>query len=1114
MSKKHILLIALLVALMTLVSFTAAYAADPKGLASMPDPVDPQSWEMSRDRTWDDFVPNPVIDWRKEINPAGYYNPRNSGNRVSTVKGALVLFEYLDRPFISSQPVGSDVLGYYMYKEDGTGVDYDGGIKKNPLVSQPRTLAEKDYSNTPGTPNFQKDPVFANWWKDFLIAQHANNHGVSQQEYFMETSYGKWDLEFDAFGPFEVNCFEFEIRDSYQGTTELPPSFRSPSTGAPTAANPGNLRSSGSIDSFAFAIMQEKLDPASGPAQRYFRNNFDFFHILHSGYDESGVWHPFGMGQYAKRSDLPDELTPIGRMHKVEEVFTARPELLAIYADRYRGTSAPGRAFWAAELAKYNALVADGKGDEYVFKLSQDDWDWANNWKNTTTRNTRYVAWTSWESGVGEWSHMNTTTSFGTSMTYSTQGECDAMATFAHEFGHIAGLPDNYGNPYTIRTSPLTEAWEIMSRGSFAGPFGDLARWTVPGVEGGTVPVHAMVRQKVVAGYYDSADLLTFTTAQLAAGTPRVAEIVPRNIPLNNNKTTARPNGLYPWLEDDYGLVSPNYYKGIRLNFASPYADQANSTANRKTTGFTWNWSATAATAMSVEVVQRTGYDSFAPDDGVLLSRILNFTNGTNNGNSFNVVDSHLYDIGMIDYVVKDGINTGTAAAPNYIDDYASYTLGHQAQQYDAAFHAGKSFVDTGYYGAVYEDNKYYQQTANNSGLYNTVTAPSTANYAEYGVRYFNSESSGMTWQKAMSKIGSIQRWEPQDGRPVVSGDTVNEWVDPFNKLHFYILAKNTHDGKYGEFISYQVGVLHENGVAVGGELTMVVDDYEEADPGRVAIYWIAITNTGDATDIIRVGVDCNWEYTLLNDLYAIGAGETIKVPVYVGVPTDNTTLALTVNASSESNSGKKASVFCGPILEIANILVAPGGIANVTYSIKGNVFGFTTFDFDIPYDGSIYKPIALNSITKGALLVSSLDGIFAANPVYGGKDVIKASFASRTKVDGDGVLFTVSYELDAAVKVLDIPLNATVIKASLSLVGDEFYDLNLQVKPGMLVVGIMGDINGDGFVTPEDAIELLQMYVGLIPWTTRALLVGDLNGDGELDPIDAALILRMVVGG
>ena len=73
--------------------------------------------------------------------------------------------------------------------------------------------------------------------------------------------------------------------------------------------------------------------------------------------------------------------------------------------------------------------------------------------------------------------------------------------------------------------------------------------------------------------------------------------------------------------------------------------------------------------------------------------------------------------------------------------------------------------------------------------------------------------------------------------------------------------------------------------------------------------------------------------------------------------------------------------------------------------------------------------------------------------------------------------------------------------------------DIDLKVDPGLLIIGIMGDINGDGFITVEDAILLLQMYVGLLDWTPRALLLGDINGDGLIDSLDAALILRMVVG-
>jgi hypothetical protein len=76
-----------------------------------------------------------------------------------------------------------------------------------------------------------------------------------------------------------------------------------------------------------------------------------------------------------------------------------------------------------------------------------------------------------------------------------------------------------------------------------------------------------------------------------------------------------------------------------------------------------------------------------------------------------------------------------------------------------------------------------------------------------------------------------------------------------------------------------------------------------------VAVATYAITNTGNATDIVRVTTDG----TLLNNIYAIGAGETIEVPVYIEVADDAFAgdwkkLQIATTVSSESNSGKTAA--------------------------------------------------------------------------------------------------------------------------------------------------------------------------------------------------------------
>ena len=200
------------------------------------------------------------------------------------------------------------------------------------------------------------------------------------------------------------------------------------------------------------------------------------------------------------------------------------------------------------------------------------------------------------------------------------------------------------------------------------------------------------------------------------------------------------------------------------------------------------------------------------------------------------------------------------------------------------------------------------------------------------------------------------------------------------------------------------------------------------------------------------------------------------------------------------------------PTVGIANAVAQPGGTVDVTYSIKNNTNGFTTLDLAIKYDSEIYTPL---TVTPAGMLGNPLDGnIFVVNPSFNGNDLIRIAFASSTQVDGDGSLFTIRYKVDEKAPPLDVPLSVEVIKAQIISTLSESTDIDLKVEPGLLIIGIMGDINGDGEITPEDAILLLQMYVGLIPWTPRALLLGDINSDGIIDTTDAALILRLVVGG
>ncbi|HOC31473.1 MAG TPA: dockerin type I repeat-containing protein, partial [Armatimonadota bacterium] len=56
------------------------------------------------------------------------------------------------------------------------------------------------------------------------------------------------------------------------------------------------------------------------------------------------------------------------------------------------------------------------------------------------------------------------------------------------------------------------------------------------------------------------------------------------------------------------------------------------------------------------------------------------------------------------------------------------------------------------------------------------------------------------------------------------------------------------------------------------------------------------------------------------------------------------------------------------------------------------------------------------------------------------------------------------------------------------------------------------GDINGDGLVTPLDAIHALRIAGGLEGIITRKAQ-GDVNVDGKVDITDATMILRKTDG-
>jgi M6 family metalloprotease-like protein len=155
-----------------------------------------------------------------------------------------------------------------------------------------------------------------------------------------------------------------------------------------------------------------------------------------------------------------------------------------------------------------------------------------------------------------------------------------------------------------------------------------------------------------------------------------------------------------------------------------------------------------------------------------------------------------------------------------------------------------------------------------------------------------------------------------------MNSDSEYEYVDNFNRLHFYVL--NTFRDEEG-VLFYDVGVRRfdgagpfQRGVALGTPAKT------GQRPGFLATCSFPLTNTGEAgqgifdSDIYRVSASSSsddWEARLPNALAYAKAGETVQVPVHaLRNPTDDepdarTTITLT--ATSETDASQTATGTC-----------------------------------------------------------------------------------------------------------------------------------------------------------------------------------------------------------
>ncbi len=217
--------------------------------AGPPAAVDPQNWSFQDNLTWNDYKPLPGTDYSDPtIQPS-----------VKKWKVALVLTDFPDKGFTISQPAGGTVFG-------------------TPTL-EAHSIPRADV------------PAF---YRDFLNKPQALNHYQTMNRYWMEDSFGKYGVQLDSFGPYQMpgRSYQYFMADfggSAQREEHCPDKENYPCN--------KNFRTDARA-AWLGDVGQEVVDA------------YDNVFYVSAGEDESSTWQEFGEMKFLSQDDVTDPFGP------------------------------------------------------------------------------------------------------------------------------------------------------------------------------------------------------------------------------------------------------------------------------------------------------------------------------------------------------------------------------------------------------------------------------------------------------------------------------------------------------------------------------------------------------------------------------------------------------------------------------------------------------------------------------------------------------------------------------------------------------------------------------------------------------------------------------------
>ena len=190
--------------------------------------------------------------------------------------------------------------------------------------------------------------------------------------------------------------------------------------------------------------------------------------------------------------------------------------------------------------------------------------------------------------------------------------------------------------------------------------------------------------------------------------------------------------------------------------------------------------------------------------------------------------------------------------------------------------------------------------------------------------------------------------------------------------------------------------------------------------------------------------------------------------------------------------------------LKTGNAVGVPGKKVKIPVTIKNNS-GISSFGINIVYDNKYLTPV---EVTDGEIFKDNI-----TNLNYN-SNTIRVTNAGASNKTGDGVLFYVTFNIKDNITDINTQIEVKVDQLK-TVQENNTADVEYFLEDGYVQIKniILGDVDGDGEVTANDATEILMNYALLKEFDDMQTGAGDVDGDGEVTANDATQVLFKYAG-